>query len=126
MTRTVGDGNKIKFWTQNWGHGLLYTVYPILFGEAKEKDISVHQMFQIQNISEMFHHVVSDEFTSQLAELEAFVQPPFQFNMNEDDAVWALSDSGSFTVRSTYHGLLNVPRIATRVHRIWKLKFSQD
>lgn len=44
--------------------------------------------------------------------------------MAEDDAVWDLTASGSFTVKSAYQGLRNVPRISVRIHRVWKLRIQ--
>lgn len=59
MKRELGNEKRIKFWSQNRGYGFLKNELPNLYREAKDPDITVQQILQTPNLSELFLTVSS-------------------------------------------------------------------
>lgn len=71
MLRVIGNGERTKFWLHNWGHGILKYVIPIIYNEARDQDITIRQVHQMQSIS----HLISDN-----PSVQSTVQGRLQWN----------------------------------------------
>jgi hypothetical protein len=66
---TVGDGSTVLFWLDVWNSMLLSTKFPRLFSYAKNKNISVAQFLQNNQIETQFYLPLSAQAFQEYQEL---------------------------------------------------------
>jgi hypothetical protein len=71
---TVGDGTTVLFWLDIWNNHLLQNKYPRLFSFAKNKNISVAQFLQNNQIENQFHLPLSVQAFQEYQELQQCLQ----------------------------------------------------
>lgn len=57
---TVGSGDSVLFWKDNWNNQLLENEFPVLFSYGKEEDISLHN-FMESELQHNFHLPLSNQ-----------------------------------------------------------------
>jgi hypothetical protein len=77
------EGNTIYFWRDSWTHGVLQWKFPQLYSFALNKNISL-KAFRSRDILEHFWTPLSPQASSQLQELQFFLQQ-IQVNPFEAD-----------------------------------------
>ena len=120
-TFKIKDGSQVKFWEDSWlGNSPLRDQYPQLYNIVRKKHDTVADVLstQIPNLSwcrdlignklMMWNNLVSRLSTIDLRQ-------------EKDDFKWKLDQTGVFSVKSYYLGLINqnAPNLNKR---IWKLK----
>lgn len=108
MKRELGNGQSIKFWSHNWGHGHLKFELQDLYKEVRDKGITVKLMYQTRNIEGMFQDIgfiLNDvQAVQQLNELRRILTVQ-QVNISAQDNVsWMLEPNRDFSVKLAYLG----------------------
>lgn len=123
IQKIQGQGDSISLWEHDWGIGRLKYKLNILYTFTLQKDITLRQFHLLQDISDLFRPVLSEEAQQQYPTLEGIRDQHHRANLTiPDDAIWKGTEQGEFTVQSAYYNLKNVPTINSPVHKIWKLK----
>uniref|UniRef100_A0A0A9HAK5 Reverse transcriptase zinc-binding domain-containing protein n=1 Tax=Arundo donax TaxID=35708 RepID=A0A0A9HAK5_ARUDO len=118
----VGEGTTVMFWSDVWNGLFLKQRFPRLYSFAKEKDISVAEFLQNNNIHQQFHTPISEEAYQEYQELRTTLQEAhIQLEGNDSwHYYW-----GSQTYSKKFYNLpfqsINPPR---PILWIWKAKCS--
>lgn len=67
---TIGQGNTIQVWTDEWGHGTLQYEFPHLFSYIKKPTITTSQWMNADNATEIYHTPMSSEAYQELQLLQ--------------------------------------------------------
>jgi hypothetical protein len=99
----LGDGNKIKFWTDPWidGQSLKDTV-PFLFSLCARKNLTVAQALDNQRWTKHLRHELMPEALIEVVSLWEKTQHVNLQNDLEDSVTWRWTESGSYTAASAY------------------------
>ncbi|GJY53243.1 RNA-directed DNA polymerase, eukaryota [Tanacetum coccineum] len=101
MKQKVGNGNIIKFWTDNWYHGgILKDIYPRLYALENRKDITVSSKLADPHLNTSFRRDIRggcelEQFQMLVDLVDSITLAPM-----EDRWVWNLEGSGEFSVAS--------------------------
>ena len=115
----VVDGKKTLFWKDVWlKDSHLCVLHPVLFEWCQDKDITVHNVLQINGrvpfdrwlppiLFEEWMGVINDTFS-------------FNFRQQADEIGWKWESKKKFTTKSTYEHL--TPHARVHFDNIWKEK----
>ncbi|GJX01702.1 RNA-directed DNA polymerase, eukaryota [Tanacetum coccineum] len=101
MKQKVGNGNIIKFWTDNWYHGgILKDIYPRLYALENRKDITVSSKLADPHLNTSFRRDIRggcelEQFQMLVDLVDSITLAPM-----EDRWVWNLEGFGEFSVAS--------------------------
>jgi hypothetical protein len=98
----VGDGSTVLFWLDIWKNHLLHIKYPRLFSFAKNKNISVAQFFQNNQIENQFHLPLSTKAFQEYQELQSCLQQ-IQVTDQSRDSWHYIWGSSTYTSSTLYH-----------------------
>lgn len=120
----LGSGAEIAFWNHDWGLGFLKDKFPNLLSHAMDKEATVESILNTVPLRMNFRHILTTEATQELTILQQRFTDIRLIPGQQDGIHWRWSKNGLFTVKSAYMALKNMPRIASEVHNIWKIKAS--
>lgn len=116
------NGQRIAFWHEDWGVGILQYQFPTLYTFAISGFITLAKVLEGADIRNKFRDDLSQQETDELHQLNCLlVLNPVRQEIGSDGAIWKWEESGQFTVRLAYYALKNTPRIRTGRHKLSKL-----
>ncbi|GJX11990.1 RNA-directed DNA polymerase, eukaryota [Tanacetum coccineum] len=101
MKQKVGNGNIIKFWTDNWYHGgILKDIYPRLYALENRKDITVSSKLADPHLNTSFRRDIRGGCEMEQFQMLVDLVDSITLAPMEDRWVWNLEGSGEFSVAS--------------------------
>lgn len=70
----MNNGHALDFWMNTWAGTPMAEVWPHLHCFALKQIIPVYDMFQTEDLTDLFHLPLSDEAYTQFQELENIIQ----------------------------------------------------
>jgi hypothetical protein len=110
----------VLFWKDDWNDAILQDKFSCLYSYAKEEDISVADIYNSSNVSQIFHLPLSPEAFNQYQEIQVIIR-----NLNitqQDNDIWTFKWGDKYSSRKYYkfvHRLIDPP---TPFIWIWKSK----
>lgn len=99
----VQNGTSCFFWLDVWNHQLLSQSYPHLFSYVKDQKLTVLQVAQLEDLTEIFHLPLSEEAFQQLQELQIMLN---HLSLTDDPDRWTyIWGSTDFTPSRAYKQL---------------------
>ena len=115
---SVGRGNTICFWQDNWGHNILQHKYPELHSFCHKADLTVHEFLQMDNPMEHFHTPLSLPALHQFQELQYILQ---NTQLSDSHDSWNYSWGSAFSSIKLYKCLTESDHNPPVIFRkIWK------
>jgi hypothetical protein len=98
---SVGKGNSVLLWKDNWSHGIMQHNYPCLFSYAINEDISVAEITDSTDLIDLFHLPISPEAFTEWEQLQAVVNDGSRDTLVEDK--WRYKWGDKFTAKKYYN-----------------------
>jgi zinc-binding in reverse transcriptase len=120
-TFTLGTGETIQLWYDNWNQEELNHQFSRLFEQVRYKDASVAQCYANEAWNITVAGALTFEGQQDMVNLQLHVQniKPLQ---NIYSAKWLRHSSTLFSTKSAYKFISHTPHVRVNIHLIWKLQ----
>ena len=123
MAFTVGNGTKIRFWTDLWcGCTVLSQRFPHLYGMAAHRNVTVEEMWD-HNVGQggwdlRFMRDFNDWELDMVGNL-LYVLRGYKPTLEEDSVYWKGGRNGQFKVKEAYNLVVNTVATSFPKSKIW-------
>ena len=117
----IGNGATVTFWDDLWANEILSSKYPRIHSFAKDHNISVQKIMQIDDISEIFNLPLSDQALSELMDLQNDVQQ-INFDGSSEDAWTFIWGNSQYTSNRFYKLAFRNSQTPQTFKWLWKSK----
>ena len=116
----VNNGSSCLFWLDSWDSTILKDSYPQAFSFAKNKNISVYNVMNAENITELFQLPLSQIAFDQCYEIETRLNSlPWDQNI-QDQWKLGMSSTSTFKSATAYKALMGHQTIEPTFKWTWK------
>lgn len=117
----VGDGRSVSFWTDLWHSNCLHIGMPHLFSFAKDTQLTVFKVTQMEFLEDMFHLPLSVQAYDEFLQLEQICDDLRSSQFNDCTDTWSyLWGTANFSAAKAYNVMIGVRQVPPHFQWIWK------
>ena len=114
----LGDSSTVSFWDDLWSDEILAHKFPVLCSFAKNKDISIKQLMQAEDLHSIFELPLSLPSYEEMMNLEQYLSLiPYSEGANDQ---WIFLWGNQQYTSSRYYKMVFQNCQAPRIFKIWK------
>ena len=120
----MGEGRTVTFWGDLWSDSILENDFPVLFSFAKNKNASVHEVLNAQDLDSLFYLPLSLPTWEEMLHLQQFLitMPYREDSPDEWTLIWG---NQRYTSRWYYNYVYENLQVSRIYKVLWSSKCTQ-